>query len=383
MKKREIPFGRPQIGDEEKTAVAEVLSGHILTHGPYCQSFEELFADRIGARHAITTSSCTTALHLSLLAQDVKAGDEVIVPAMTHVATGHVVEHCGARPIFVDVDTATGNIDPGMVEAAITERTKAIMVVHYLGLPADMSGLMRIARDRGLAIIEDAALALGADYGGKAPGTIGSSGCFSFYPTKHITTMEGGMLTTNDDDLAARVRQKRAFGYDRTLNERKVPGVYDIVTLGYNYRMSEAQAAVGVCQLSKLDGFLERRRNNAESLRQQIADLDVLTIFPFQQDTARSSYYCVNVTLPADGSVDRGAFISGLNDAGVGTSVHYPVALPMTTYYRDKYDYAPDSYPIAHWISQQTVSLPCGPHVDQEDVDYMAARIRETLTRLL
>lgn len=369
---RQIPFGRPILGDAEQKAMAEVLSGTMLTHGPKCAAFEERFADLIGARHAITMSNCTTALHLSLVAHDIGPGDEVIVPAMTHVATAHSVEHCGAKPVFVDVDPDTGNISPQKIAAAITPKTKAVMVVHYLGLPCDMDAV-RVAAGE-LPVIEDCATALGADYGGVKPGAIGATGCFSFYPAKHITSMEGGMLTTNDDRIADRVRKQRAFGYDKNLGERSIPGVYDIAMLGWNYRMSEGHAAVGLCQLDRLPGFLKARCENADTLISYLAKAEGAVVFPLTHGKGVSARYCVNVTLPKDGDIDRAALIRALNEDGIGTSVHYPVALPLSRYYREKYGYSPDDFEVAEWIATHTISLPCGPHLDNADMSYIGER---------
>ncbi len=379
---RDIPFGRPMIGDEERAAVDEVLRGHMLTHGPRCADFERRFAELIGVKHAVATSSCTTALHLALVALDIGPGDEVIVPAETHVATAHVVEHCGARPLFADVSRATGNIDPDAVRAAIGPKTRAIIVVHYLGLPCDMDALVAVADGAGIPIVEDCALALGARHDGKTAGALGMAGCFSFYPVKHITTMEGGMLVTDDDRVAELARRKRAFGYDKGLAERKVPGIYDIAMLGYNYRMSEAQAAVGLAQLDRLDGFLAKRRANSDALHARLADIDGVTTFPLHRELAESARYCVNAVLPEDGSIDRGAVIAALNAAGVGTSVHYPVALPLSSYYREKYGHRPEQFPVARWISDQAISLPCGPHLETDDMHYIADRLGETLAGL-
>lgn len=379
---RQIPFGRPIIGAPEQAAVAEVLSGHMLTHGPKCAEFERRFAAIIGVRHAITTSSCTTALHLALIAHDVGPGDEVLVPAETHVATAHVVEHCGARPVFVDANPRTGNVEPRAIEAALTERTRAIMVVHYLGLPCAMDEIMGIADSLGLPVIEDCATALGAVYDGRPMGSFGKAAGFSFYPAKHITTMEGGMLVTDDDAVADRVRRQRAFGYDKGLGERKVPGVYDVVSLGWNYRMSEAQAAVGLCQLDRLPGFLEARRANAAALVTAIGELpEGWHVFPLRDGKAESGCYCVNLVLPPQGPVDRAELIRALNDAGIGTSVHYPIALPFATYYREKYQPSETAYPVARWISEQTISLPCGPHLDTEDMVYIGQSLRSILGR--
>ena len=306
----------------------------------------------IGVQHAVTVSSCTTGLQLCLMAIGVKAGDEVIVPAETHVATAHVVEHLGARPIFVDVERATGNIDPAKIEAAITPRTRAIMVVHYLGLPCDMDRICALADERKIPIVEDCALAVGASYGDRRPGAIGLAGAFSFYPAKHITTLEGGMVTTNDDQMAARLRNLRAFGYDRALGERKIPGIYDVVALGHNFRMSEVQAAVGLGQLDQLDDFLATRRRNSEILIEGLSGIEGLVTFPLKNGKASSGCYCVNIVCDAS-RYDRNTMIERLNAAGVGTSVHYPVAVPLARYYREKYDCKPGDFPDGRMDQQQ------------------------------
>ena len=187
--------------------------------------------------------------------------------------------------------------------------------------------------------------------------------------------MEGGMLTTNDSDIAGRVRKLRAFGYDKGLGERSIPGVYDIVMLGHNFRMSEVQAAIGLHQLDRLDGFLAKRIRNSDALLAGLAGLDGVTTFPVHRGPAESARYCVNVVLPEDGGIDRTVIIAALNAAGVGTSVHYPMALPHTSYYREKYGCEPESFPVARWISGQTISLPCGPHLDVDDMTYIAERL--------
>ncbi|MEP0942321.1 MAG: DegT/DnrJ/EryC1/StrS family aminotransferase [Rhizobiaceae bacterium] len=369
---KDFPFARPLIDEGEKQAVMEVLSGNVLTHGPKCREFEEQFADYVGVKHAITTSNCTTALHLSLVANGVGEGDEVIVPAMTHVATAHAVEHSGATPMFADIDPLTGNIDSGEIERLCTPKTKAIIVVHYLGLPCDMDAILSIAESRDIVVIEDSATAVGAKFGDKHAGSIGKTGCFSFYPSKHMTTMEGGMLTTNDDLVAAKVKNIRAFGYDKGLGERSVPGVYDIISLGWNYRMSEGHAAVGVVQLSRLPEFLAARQVNAECMISRLQENKDITVFPLKNGDARSSWYCVNVTLPEGRSEIRRELISKLNGVGVGTSVHYPVALPLSKYYSEKYGYKVGSHPVAEWVANHTISLPCGPHLTETDADDIA-----------
>ncbi len=375
--KREIPFARPLLGDAERAAAQRVLSGHVLTHGPEGRAFEAAFAEFVGARHAVATSSCTTALHLALVAAGVGPGDEVIVPAMTHVATAHAVEHCGATPVFADVSAETGGLDPAALRAALTPRSRAVMPVHYIGLPCAMDEIGAVAAARGLAVIEDAAAALGGRFGGRQAGTIGTAGAYSFYPTKLMTTLEGGMLVTDDDALAEAARKKRAFSYDKGLGERAMPGLYDIEDLGWNYRMNEVQAAIGLCQLTRLPDFLARRRANAERLHAALAGLPGVTLFPLRHGAAESCCFCVNLTLPRDGSVSRDALMRHLQARGIGFSVHYPVALPFSRYHAARNHPAAEAFPVARWIAAQTLSLPCGPHLGADDMDAIAAAVAD------
>ncbi len=372
----EIPFAKPMIGEQERAAIDDVLQGTILTHGPRCSAFEQAFADFVGVKHAVTTSNCTTAIHLGLVACGIEPGDEVIVPAMTHVATAHAVEHCGAYPIFVDVDELTGCIDPNLIEAKVSRRTKAIIVVHFVGLPCDMDRINHIAQKYNIPVIEDAATALGATYQNKQAGSLAKIGCFSFYPTKHITSLEGGMLTTDDDAIADQVRSQRAFGYDRGLNDRKIPGIYDIKSLGWNYRMSEGHAAVGLVQLNRLPAFLGLRRTNAESLVSALTAVDGLFVHPLVTAKSRSSWYCVNIQIMNGSGKVRDEVALELNAEGIGTSVHYPVALPLSNFYFDKYPCSSDEFANANALAKQTISIPCGPHLNATDVDYIIKKVK-------
>lgn len=381
MSNHPIPFGRPLLDAEEIEAVTRVLSGPTLVHGPVSHAFEQRFAERIGSRHAVALSSCTAGLHLSLLVKGVGPGDAVAVPAMTHVATAHAVEFCGARPRFVDVEADSGNIDPEDLAAAVTPELKAIMVVHYLGLPCDMDRILALAEKAGAFVVEDCALAVDATYGGAKAGTLGLTGCFSFYPIKHMTTVEGGMVTTDDEDVATAIAQRKAFGYDRALGQRAKPGIYDVTALGYNYRMSEVQAAVGLAQLGKLDAFQRARAENHRILKSALAELDEITVFEPLKGKAVSSHYCLNAVLPRDRSVARDRVVASLKEAGVGTSVHYPRAVPLMTYYRDKYGYREGQFPVAEWLAEQTISLPVGPHLKEGDALRIAEAFKEAVRR--
>ena len=379
---KNIPFGRPQLDEKEIEAVVKVLSGTHLTHGPVTKQFEEEFARRAGSRHAISVSSCTAGLHLSLFVNGICSGDRVAVPAMTHVATAHAVEFCGATPVFIDVDPKTGNMDPEKLAEQVSQGLSAIIVVHYLGLPCDMDAINAIATEAKAFVVEDCALAVDATYDKVKVGNLGLTGCFSFYPVKHMTTIEGGMVTTNDDVIAARLRQQKAFGYSHDLQERKVPGMYDVTRLGYNYRMNEVQAAVGLHQLDKLDRFQSIRKTNYTALKLALMEFDEITVFENSVDKSISSCYCLNAILPKNGSIDRLKVISYLNENGIGTSIHYPQAVPLFTYYREKYGYQAGQFPVAEWLAAQTISLPVAPHVDNKDISYIARVMEDALKKL-
>ena len=364
----------------ERDAMTAVLQGTILTHGPKCAEFETAFADFVGVKHAISTSNCTTAIHLGLIACGVGRGDEVIVPAMTHVATAHAVEHCGAVPVFVDIDIETGCIDPKLIEEKITQKTKVIIVVHFIGLPCDMASINAVAEKYNIDVIEDSATALGSKHNDKLAGSLGKLGCFSFYPTKHITSLEGGMLTTDDDQVAAKVRSQRAFGYDKGLGERKIAGVYDIASLGWNYRMSEGHAAVGHVQLMKLPNFLRLRKKNAERLVAELCKISGLSVMPLAHKQSYSSWYCVNLMVSEKLTKTRNELVGRLNAEGIGTSVHYPVALPHSKYYFQKYPIDRGKFPQAQHLAANTISLPCGPHVSDQNIEQIIEKMNEILS---
>lgn len=370
---REIPFARPWITIDEQKAVMEVLEGHILTHGPQCKAFETEFGAFLGdGAHCVTVSSCMAALHLAYLYFRIGPGDEVIVPAQTHTATAHAVEWVGAKPVFVDCDPATGNVTPDSVASAITVRTKAISVVHFLGIPCDMPEIMAIADRHGLKVIEDCALAVGARFKGDHVGLFGDVGCFSFYPVKHITTGEGGMFVTRHRSVAESVARLRAFGVDRSHAQRSASGMYDVPSLGLNYRMSEIQAAVGRAQLRRINANLEHRRANFNALKKRLTELSDIHIVDATNSDAKNSHYCLSVVLGGRLQGQRNELAARLNETGIGTSVYYPQPVPRMSYYRNKYGYEPGAFPRAAEISDRSVALPIGPHVTADDVEYIA-----------
>lgn len=376
MMKRQIPFGKPIVGMEEQDSVRRVLEGTTYVHGPVSKQFEADFAAFTGAPHAVSVSSCTAGMHLVYFALGYGPGDEVIVPAQTHAATAHAVALTGATPRFVDVDPATGNVTADRIAEAVTDRTKAIAIVHYLGMPVDMDSVAALARDRGLFLLEDCALAIGTRHRGVHAGLIGDVGVFSFYPVKHITTAEGGMIITRDAALAERLALLRAFGVNRTHGERKLPGQYDVVELGFNYRMSEIHAAIGVEQIKKLPAFLAARRSNFERLRSRLVAIEGIRVLDRPEEDGTNSHYCLTIMLDSDKlAARRDDILVEIGDKGVGTSIYYPRAVPMMSYYAKTHGYEAGMFPVAEAISDRSIALPVGPHLDHTDMDYIGEMV--------
>lgn len=376
---RTIPFGKPVIGEEEEQAVLDVLRSGTLVHGPKAKEFESQFAAYTAAPHAVSVGSCTAGLHLAYFVKGIGPGDEVIVPAQTHVATAHAVELAGAKPVFVDAENETGNIDIAQIESNITDRTRAISVVHFLGMPVDMERVTAIARMHHLFVVEDCALAIGSRYQGKHAGLFGDVGCFSFYPVKHMTTAEGGMVITKDAALAERIGRQKAFGLDRTVGERKIPGVYDVTMLGFNYRMNELAAALGIEQLKRIDGFLKTRKSNYHRLADLLSGIEALRLLRSSYGEYESSYYCFSVLLSDELTPKRFEIVKYLNDRGVGTSVYYPKPVPLMQYYAQKYGYKESDFPVASRISASSISLPVGPHLNEDDMHFIAATLNDAI----
>jgi dTDP-4-amino-4,6-dideoxygalactose transaminase len=379
---RKIPFGKPWITEAERNAVLGVLDGDVLTHGPQAHEFEKEFSAAVGGGQALTVSNGTAALHLAYWQLGIGAGDEVIVPAQTHVATVHAVEVIGARPVFVDCDRETGNITPEAIEAAITPRTRAIGLVHFLGIPCEMPAIVKLAARHDLKIVEDCALALGSRWNGTHAGLFGDAGTFSFYPVKHITTGDGGMLITRHAELAQKISKARAFGMDRTFAERSVPGVYDVLSLGINYRLSDINAAIGREQLKRLGIILDRRSRNFSALKRRLSGLQHVAILDVISPHQTSSHYCLTVVLEGPLADQRIGAVRRLNAAGVGTSVYYPHPVPGLHYYREKYDEDLARFPNASRVSDQSIALPVGPHLEVDDMDYIADQFIEIVRDL-
>lgn len=376
---RQLVFGRPMIDDRERAAVEQVLLTPQLVHGPRTKAFENGFAAMLGrSAHATSVSSCTAGLHLIYMHLGVGPGDEVIVPAQTHVATAHAVEITGARPVFVDCDPS-GNIDVPQISAAITKRTRAICVVHYPGLPVDVAAVNAIAKPHGIFVIEDCALAIGASLDGVACGLLGDAGSFSFYPVKHMTTGEGGMVASKHPDVIASIASLKSFGYDRSPDARRVPGVYDIASLGINYRLNEIGAAIGLVQLQKVQDFGKRRQANAQALRKGLQGLEGITPLPDGDARRTHANYCLVAMLDTKAGIKRDTVLLRLREKGIGTSVYYPVPLPLSTFYEQRYGYSKGQFPNATAISASSIALPLGPHLTPNDMGTIAVQVGKIL----
>jgi len=367
------------INKSEFSAVNYVLRSGKYVHGKKTDEFEKLFRKFTNSKNAITVSSCTAGMHLFYFNAGISRGDEVIVPAQTHVATAHAVELVGAKPVFVDCEMETGNIDVNKIEQKISKKTKAIVVVHFLGVPVDMIRIRKIAKKYKLLILEDCALALGSFIGGKHVGLFGDAGVFSFYPVKHITTAEGGMLITNNKKIADKIRSKKAFGVDKNYNQRNFPGKYDVKELGLNYRMSEVHASIGVEQMKKIKNFLRLRRKNFDFLYSKLKKLKGINILYNKRKNFTSSNYCMNIILDKKYEKKRKKIINFLNDNGIGTSIYYPNPVPHMTYYKKKYKYNKNLFKNASMISYHSIALSVGPHINLKHLDFVVKKIKKVI----
>lgn len=377
MQKRNIPISLPVTGDAEWQATRECFESGWLTSGPKVREFETAFAKRHGVKHALAVTSATTALHLALVALGVGPGDEVIVPAFTWVSTANVVIHCGANVVFVDIDPVTFNLDPAKLKAAITSKTKAIMVVHLFGLCADMDSIKAIAGS--IPLVEDGACAAGAAYKGTPAGALGIIGCFSFHPRKSVTTGEGGMLTTNDDQLGELMSSLRNHGASISEEQRHhgaqpyILPAFDHV--GYNYRMTDLQGAVGVVQLARLDEFIQERAKWAGFYAEKLADLDWLrlpTSFIQEQGNFYSHGWQSFVTMidESKSPLSRNSIMARLQELGVSTrpGTH---AVHMLNCYSKPMEIKPADFPGAQQANDYSMSIPLHNRMTEEDYQYV------------
>jgi len=361
-----VPLFDASFGPEEKEAVLEVLASGWISMGPTTERFESEFARMTGARHGVAVCSCTAALHLALLAEGIGPGCEVIVPSLTFVATVNAVLYTGATPVFADITSLDDwTISPGEIEAKITGRTKAVIVMHYGGYPCHMESISSIADKSGLKVIEDAAHAPGAHIDGRMLGTWGDLGCFSFFSNKNITTAEGGMIVTDDDDTSATLRTLRSHGMTTlTWDRHRGHGFsYDVTELGYNYRLDEIRAALGLVQLSRLPQYNAKRREITRTMRESLRRSDQLTI-PFPDDLIASASCHIFPVLLEPG-VDRSRFMAYMKDAGIQTSIHYPPVHRFSAY-AGRFTTA---LPVTDDVASREVTLPLFPGMTEEQIE--------------
>ncbi|MDA0166926.1 DegT/DnrJ/EryC1/StrS family aminotransferase [Solirubrobacter ginsenosidimutans] len=367
-----VPFAKPKFYGGEAEALAEVIASGWVSQGPRVQAFENAFAARVGAEHAIATTNCTTALHLALYASGVGPGDEVIVPSLSFIATANAVWQCGAEPVFADVDPLTYNLDPVATEHAITSRTKAIMPVHQIGLPADMDAFYAIGERHGVAIVEDAACAIGATYKGRPIGSLQSTACFSLHPRKVITTGEGGMITTNDGALADRLRKLRQHAMD--LSDLARHNATDIVfesypERGWNTRMTDMQAALGLCQLEALDEILAERDRQAARYNAAVESIPYLEA-PYEPDYAVRTWQSYALRVSPRSPLDRTELMRRLLRDGVATrrgvmAIHHEKAYAGTNVL----------LPHTEAAAREVILLPLFPGLGDDAQDYVIERL--------
>ena len=377
MEKRIIPISLPVTGDDEWQALKEPLETGWLTAGPKVRAFEDAFAERHQVKYAVAVTSATTALHLALIALNIKAGDQVIVPAFTWVSTANVVLYQGAEVVFCDIDPNTFNLDPKKLKEKITPKTKAIMVVHLFGLCAPMDEITAVAGD--IPLIEDGACAAGSAYKGVPAGGLGLMGCFSFHPRKSITTGEGGMITTNDNTLGEKLQILRNHGASISEEQRhhgaKPYILPDFNVLGYNYRMTDLQGAIGVVQLRKLDQFIDERAQWATYYKKELASISWLSPPIFSDDYKHGWQSFVLLIDEEKAPCSRNEIMERLQEAGISTrpGTH---AVHMLGFYKEKYNIQSEDYPGAQIANDKSISIPLHNRMVKEDFEYIVHAIK-------
>lgn len=381
-----VPLADINLGEDEINAVNGVLRSRWLSMGPVTAEFEARFAETVGVKHAFAVTNCTAALHLAHMALGATPGDTVICPSLTFVATANAIRYTGATPVFVDITSADDlNISPDDIEANIDDTTKGICIVHYGGYPCDMDRILDIAKAHQLYVVEDVAHAPGAAYalaerhaqdspGWQSCGSIGNIGCFSFFSNKNLTTGEGGMITTHDDALAEKIRVLRSHGmtsltWDR---DRGHTFSYDVVDLGYNYRIDEMRAAIGLVQLNKLEGNNQKRRTAKQIYDNLLSDINEIDV-PFSQHQGTSSYHILPILLH---SFQRPHFMEFMKSKGIQTSIHYPLIHHFSDYQKDGYT---PHLPVSEDIAQRLVTLPLYPAMTREQIAYTVDAIKAWL----
>ncbi len=382
VRRKFLPFAIPSLGVEEEQAVIETLRSGWITTGPRTQEFEKKFADYIGVRHALAVNSCTSALHLALVVLDIEKGDEVITTPLTFAATANVIEHTGAKPVFVDVDPKTLNIDIKLLKKAITKKTKAIIAVHMSGYPCDMKEINAIARSKKIHVIEDAAHAAGSTYGRNKIGSISTFTCFSFYPIKNMTAIEGGAITTNESKWVERLRRLMLHGLDKGAWKRYTsegrPQAY-VTEPGFKYNMTDIQSAVGLCQLEKLDGFNQRRAQIVQEYDRAFFELPGFSrpVYDGKDRTTNHHLYIVILKLE-ELTISRDEMLEALKKENIGTGIHF-IPLHLHPFYQKKYKLKKSGLPNASDLADRIFSLPLYPGLSNEDIQDVIKAFQKTI----
>ena len=372
MKRTEfLPYALPFIEEKEINEVIDALKSNWLSKGPKTMEFEKRFAEYVGAKHAIAMNSCTAALHIALVANNIGEGDEVITTPLTFAASANTIVHTGAKPVFADIDEKTMCIDPNKIEEKITERTKAIVPVHYGGQSCDLDRINEIAKKHNLLVLEDAAHAIYTTHKGKLIGSIGDTTSFSFYATKNICTGEGGMLTTNSDEIAEKARVMSLHGMSKNAWNRFAKGgswYYEILYPGYKYNMTDMQAALGLCQLEKIEKMQKIREKYAKMYNDAFGKLDEI-ITPNEVEGNRHAWHLYVIRVKEDMlKINRDEFIEALTEENIGTSVHY-IPVHLHPYYMETFGYKMGDFPVAEKVFEGMISLPLYPSMKEQDVE--------------
>jgi dTDP-4-amino-4,6-dideoxygalactose transaminase len=376
-----LPFHRPSLGPEEEAEVLDTLRSGWLTTGPKTQRFERDFASYLGARHALGVTSCTAAMHLALVAMGVGPGDEVITSPITFPATANVIVHVGATPVFVDVEPATLNLDVNQVEARITDRTRAIIPVHMAGQPCRMDALMALARRHGLAIVEDCAHAIESTLCGRHVGTWGDAGAFSFYATKNITTAEGGMVVTENTELAERIQILRLHGISRDAWKRyghEGFRHYETLAAGFKCNMYDLQAALGLAQLPKIETFWARRRHIVQAYDEAFAALSSIQRLETRGPVRHSHHLYIIILRTEALSRSRDEILDAIQRENIGVGVHFR-AVHLQPFYRERFGFKPGQLPAAEYAAERIISLPLYPELSDRDVEDTIAAVAKVI----
>jgi len=375
---KSIPYGHQFIDDEDIGAVVEALKSDWLTTGPKVDEFEKAICAYTGAKHAVAVNSGTSALDIAVSALGLPRRSEIITTPFTFVASANAILYNDCKPIFADIDPKTCNIDPEQIRKKITKKTKAIIYVDYAGQPCDIDTIREIAEEHDLFLIEDAAHALGAKYKGKKVGTFADMTEFSFHPVKHITTGEGGAITTDDDKLATKLRMLRTHGIDKSARERFGPDAgyaYDMKLLGRNYRITDFQCALGISQMKKLDRFIKRRKELVGRYNSKLAGTKGITI-PYVAPYIESAWHLYTILL--DKGINRDKVFSAMRKRGIGTNVHY-IPIYKFTYYRERFGFRDSDFPVTEDIFSRILTLPLYPAMKDEDIETVVNALKESI----